>query len=64
MQIIESSDLAMFYKEMVGALLEMVLRILRRDMADERAIMTQVRSSKYYNTARVVLIINCKSKYE
>ncbi len=62
LQIIEPSDLGLFYKEMAGALLEMALREMRSDVVDDRALMAQVRSSKYHKAARVAKII--ERKYE
>ncbi len=59
LQIIKPTELAAFYKEMAGALIEIALRELRSSAVDERAIMAQVRSSKYHKTARVAQIIEC-----
>ncbi len=61
LRIIEPHELADFYREMAGALIEIALREHRRehrrDTLDGRAIMTQVRSSKYHKANRVAKII-------
>ncbi len=59
LQIIEPAELAAFYKEMAGALIEMALRELRGSSLDASAIMAQVRSSKYHKTVRAAQIIEC-----
>ena len=57
LRIITPKELDGFYKEMAGALIEIALREHRRGTIDERAVMTQVRSSKYHKAARVAKII-------
>ncbi len=52
------SQLGSFYKDFAGALIEMVLRELRKGILVERAIMAQVRSSKYHKTERLAKILS------
>lgn len=56
-KIVQPDELPVFYKEIAGALIEFALRELRGGVVNDRAIMTQVRSSKYHKTTRVAKII-------
>ncbi len=58
LRFMNDSQLGLFYKDFAGALIEMVLRELREGVVGERAIMAQVRSSKYHKTERVAEILS------
>ncbi len=58
LRFMTESQLDWFYKDFAGALIEMVLRELREGVVGERAIMAQVRSSKYHKTERVAEILS------
>ncbi len=57
LRYISDSQLGLFYKDFAGALIEMVLRELRKRVLVEPAIMAQVRSSKYHKAERLAQIL-------
>ena len=57
LNLLNSSELEIFYKEIASALIELALRELRADDLEEHSLMAQIRSSKYHKSLRLAAII-------
>lgn len=61
-QVDANIDKKSFYEDLGGAILEQILRELRKDQVSQRELMAQVRSAKSHKVQKIAALISAAYK--